>query len=238
MVSNANSNNHSPGNAISTWSWQKCIWAPPLLPKIKIFLWKCARNALPTRDNLQRRNITTNTSCLRCGESETLLHLLFHCPFAAEVWSLTPWSAPFDPQASVSFKENLAASSLRINLPPVGIVSNIFPWIVWCIWISRNQLFFEKKSSSPQEVLNRAITACKEWEGAQTNLHKSSPPKPLYPPHRKPHRILQCATQMLPGNRIIKLLALHGSSPITEGLKSPEDLVSAITSHHLSSRKP
>lgn len=131
MVSYVNSNNHTSGNAVSTWNWQKCIWTPPLLPKIKIFLWKCARNALPTRDNLQRRNITTDISCLRCGENETLLHLLFHCPFAAEVWSLTPWSGPWDSQTSVSFKENLAASSLRINLPPIGIVSNIFPWIAW-----------------------------------------------------------------------------------------------------------
>ena len=68
-----------------TWNWEKNIWCPPLLPKIKFFLWKCARNALLTRDDLQRRNITTDASCLRCGEQETLLHLLFHCLFAVEI---------------------------------------------------------------------------------------------------------------------------------------------------------
>lgn len=40
-------------------------------------MWKFARNVLPTRDNLLRRNIPSRSSCMRCGEPETLIHLMF-----------------------------------------------------------------------------------------------------------------------------------------------------------------
>lgn len=40
-------------------------------------MWKCARNVLPTKDNLLRRNIPSRSSCMRCGEPETLIHLMF-----------------------------------------------------------------------------------------------------------------------------------------------------------------
>ena len=69
------------------WSWKKHIWNPPLLPKLKFFLWKIATNSLPTGANLQTRGLLTNTGCPRCGEVETINHILFHCAFAKEVWT-------------------------------------------------------------------------------------------------------------------------------------------------------
>lgn len=64
MDNNTQGNRIDTGTVNSTWNWKKSIWSPPLLPKLKIFLWKCARNALPTKDNLVRRNVTTDSSCL------------------------------------------------------------------------------------------------------------------------------------------------------------------------------
>lgn len=42
-------------NADGEWNWKKFIWTPKLLPKIKLFLWKCAMNNLPTGDNLRKK---------------------------------------------------------------------------------------------------------------------------------------------------------------------------------------
>ncbi|KAG5392035.1 hypothetical protein IGI04_021998 [Brassica rapa subsp. trilocularis] len=80
-------------------------------------------------------------------------------------------------------QDELQSSSRRINLPPVGITSNIFPWICWGLWLSRNQLVFESKNLTQQQVINRAIVSCKEWESAQLTL-----PKPIItkPPPRMP----------------------------------------------------
>lgn len=44
------------------WDWKKYIWNPDLLPKIKLFLWKCAQNGLPTGENLQRRGVLDNVN--------------------------------------------------------------------------------------------------------------------------------------------------------------------------------
>lgn len=135
-------------NEPDEWSWNKHIWSPKLLPKIKMFMWKIAQNALPTIENLQKRGMQITTSCCRCGEPETTLHLLFQCNFAKEVWALGPWSVTFIPSYRVSFKSALIASRSWSNLSPYGFTRNAFPWICWFIWTSRNQLLFEKKPST------------------------------------------------------------------------------------------
>ena len=65
--------------------WIKLIWNSPLSPKLKLFLWKVGNNALPTGANLQTRGMLSNTLCTRCGDQESIEHILFHCPFAKEV---------------------------------------------------------------------------------------------------------------------------------------------------------
>ena len=67
------------------WDWNKHIWSPHLLPKLKMFLWKVGQNALPTIENLQKQGVQITTNCCRCGEPETTLHLLFHCDIARKV---------------------------------------------------------------------------------------------------------------------------------------------------------
>lgn len=101
-----------------TWNWQKLIWSPPLLPKIKMFLWKCAQNALSTGANLQKRGLLNNTVCIRCGAIETLKHIFFDCTFATEVWNLCPWCLLSDWSDIDSFQAALQASVTKINLPP------------------------------------------------------------------------------------------------------------------------
>lgn len=39
------------------WNWQKYVWSPKLLPKVKMFIWRCALNNLPTRENLRKRGL-------------------------------------------------------------------------------------------------------------------------------------------------------------------------------------
>jgi len=53
-------------------------------------------NALPTGLNLQTRRVLVNTNCLRCGEPESISHILFDCNFAKEVWKLDPWQNTVD----------------------------------------------------------------------------------------------------------------------------------------------
>lgn len=92
-------------------------------------------------------------------------------------------------------KEELASSRSRIILSPVGIISNLFPWIVWNIWISRNHLFFEKKATSPHEVIIKATTACKEWECAQNKqIIPAQQKNPYLPPPQPLADTVMCYT--------------------------------------------
>ena len=74
-----NSPSHPP---VAHLDWKKLVWTPRLSPKLKMFLWKILHGALPTGENLQKRNLLANTVCATCGEHETTMHLFLHCRFA------------------------------------------------------------------------------------------------------------------------------------------------------------
>ncbi|XP_009127063.3 uncharacterized protein LOC103851935 [Brassica rapa] len=150
-----------------TWNWKKHVWNPPLLPKLKHFLWRIAKKALPTGENLQRRGINANVMCCRCGEAETLPHIFFHCAFAKEVWKLAPLASEVDTSLWTAFKPTLQASYSWKVLPPYGFTSNPMPWICWFLWISRNNLIFQNRATTPQEIILKSVKAIREWESAQ-----------------------------------------------------------------------
>jgi hypothetical protein len=45
-------------------------------------------NKILTRDNLAKRREVTNRSCLFCSKSETILHLLYECCVARNLWGV------------------------------------------------------------------------------------------------------------------------------------------------------
>lgn len=60
------------------------------------------------------------------------------------------------------------------NHEKVGIGPGSFSsWIVWNMWIARNQLFFQKREFMPEETITKAITEAREWI-----LLQESPPNP------------------------------------------------------------
>lgn len=128
---------------LENWNWKKYFWNPPLLPKLKFFLWKVLHKAISTGDNLQKSGVLTNKLCPRCGNVETQDHLFFHCHFAQELWNLGPWITPFSPSLDATIANTLQASYHSKALPPYGIIGNAFPWICWYLWTSRNKLIYE-----------------------------------------------------------------------------------------------
>ena len=86
--------------------------------------------------------------------------------------------------AETTFKPSLCASYSWKILPPVGVVGNLFLWICWHLWISRNKLLFDNRSTTPQDILLQSICAMKEWEAASPNRPTTtliSPPIPHLP---------------------------------------------------------
>ncbi|CAN1163690.1 Putative ribonuclease H protein At1g65750 [Linum perenne] len=66
------------------WKW---LWQLDLPPKIKFFLWRVCRNALPTKVGLLSRRCGSSSVCLTCNaDNETLEHMLFHCTVSMAIW--------------------------------------------------------------------------------------------------------------------------------------------------------
>lgn len=157
------------------FNWTKEIWDIKSSPKTKFFLWKVMRGALPLGENLKARRINITAVCPFCGEDETSLHLFFNCRFAREIWDLAPFKTLLVGERIESFRTGLEASKLLSCLPPCGVNGGpLMPWILWAIWLARNQKIFKDRISSPMETLVHAISLAREWQSAQEVKSKPS----------------------------------------------------------------
>ncbi|KAL0414362.1 UNVERIFIED_CONTAM: hypothetical protein Sradi_1637900 [Sesamum radiatum] len=67
-------------------TWWRRVWQAKLPNKIKVFIWRVCRNALPTGMALARRLYGSAEPCPFClSYEEDVLHTLVHCPFARQL---------------------------------------------------------------------------------------------------------------------------------------------------------
>ena len=86
---------NSRGN---TWS---VIWKLIIPEKIKIFIWKAAKNLLSTAENLWERKIIQEVHCKRCGDGvENIWHALISCKAAKKVWQNSALASAFQDMRS------------------------------------------------------------------------------------------------------------------------------------------
>lgn len=158
----------SPSPPSSDVNWKKAVWDLKTAPKVKLFLWKALQGALPTGQQLLSRHLEIDEKCCRCGEPETILHLLFTCSFAQNVWQLAPLKTDFPSHLLEDVKSGLVRANAQVVLPPIGLGScPLFPWILWNLWKSRNQKLFNSRFFSVEETSLKALSDALEWQNAQ-----------------------------------------------------------------------
>ncbi|KAL9286275.1 putative reverse transcriptase zinc-binding domain-containing protein [Arabidopsis thaliana] len=110
----------------------------------------------------------TDKGCPRCGESEeTINHLLFYCPPSRQIWALSPipFSGNIFPRNSLFY--NFDFLFLRGREFGIGEdILELFPWILWYIWKSRNRFVFENFSEPPSETLTLTLHEAAVWKQA------------------------------------------------------------------------
>lgn len=127
-----------------------------------------------------------NPRCKRCGSSESINHLLFHCPFAREVWRVSPLDGSFEVSGLTDLRADWTDIHQQICLPPTGLTTTpLVPWIMWSLWKARNKYVFENFAGNPADSLSQAIVAAKEWSEAQARKEK----RPQGPPHETPPQV-------------------------------------------------
>lgn len=82
----------TPSEPVATQDWYASVWNVKASQKVKLFLWKSLHKALHVGEKFAIRNIPISSLCARCNAEETVAHVLFHCPYASQVWSLASTS--------------------------------------------------------------------------------------------------------------------------------------------------
>jgi hypothetical protein len=80
----ANAPEASSSNNHEIW---RAVWKIRAPQSVKNFLWRLARDILPTKSRLQRKGVCLDTICPLCFEAiENGDHLFMHCRFAQQTW--------------------------------------------------------------------------------------------------------------------------------------------------------
>lgn len=113
--------------------WKE-IWQLKVPPKIKNFLWRACRNALPTKQALMKRKITANSICERCKSAvEEAEHALWSCLELEVVWAdREVWCF----RSEVGFSD---VKELVSWLIAEGKPLELFAYTAWMVWNQRNK---------------------------------------------------------------------------------------------------
>jgi hypothetical protein len=69
-------------------AWAK-LWKTAVPAKIQIFLWRLARQSLPTRYVRNHRDMAPSPACSICGQEDSWRHSLIECNLARCLWAMT-----------------------------------------------------------------------------------------------------------------------------------------------------
>lgn len=139
--------------------WERVWRHKGLLLKFKLFIWKCALNAIPVQKAISRRIQFVSPLCQLCHEEdETVTHALFGCHFARAVWLASPLGIRSD-----MFQGGFMQI---VNMVRLTMGEHEFPKfmaVLLEIWRSRNGAMYgnEKKSiNACQELWKRVMEDC------------------------------------------------------------------------------
>ena len=133
--------------------------------KIKNFVWRSCKEALPTKANLYRQKITVDAICDRCKvRTEDCSHALFFCSNVQEVWAADQqwqWLSTLSGKTAGEIFNH----ALEEDKDPSLLV-----YTAWTLWNHRN------KCREPQYPLNQVLQFAKdrrkEFQTAQSTFPK------------------------------------------------------------------
>jgi hypothetical protein len=138
-----------PGSAATNPVW-KCLWQLKLPSKIKIFMWRALHGILPLKGILASRHVGTTSECPICQEDpEDIIHLLFKCPTAMELWESLGIQNYIDTSLGANQGSAILEDILKSNhtvLPGFNLgmkeVIVTCSWYLW--WIRRRRTHNEE----------------------------------------------------------------------------------------------
>jgi hypothetical protein len=170
------------------------LWKIKIPLKNKVFLWLLYREAILTKDNLVKRNWHGNEMCSFCNNHETIQHLFFECVLTKFIWRVIHLASGLPPPNNI---RHMFGGWVYVMNPKerqiflVGICV-----MLWAMWLSRNDVVFNKVSiSSSMHVIFQGTYWTKMWANFQKDQLKKT---------------LQSACQVIE-SLTMKIFTKHGS---------------------------
>src|SRR6266498_155983 len=110
--------------------------------KIKFFMWYLFKGVVLTKDNLARRQWRGSRQYCFCNLSESIQHLFFDCPLAKFIWRAIQVSFGISPPSGAQHMLSTWLRGVPKKLKLLILVGASS--ICWAIWLSRNDLVFDK----------------------------------------------------------------------------------------------
>ncbi|KAL2894294.1 hypothetical protein RDABS01_010203, partial [Bienertia sinuspersici] len=131
------------------------LWKSPMSQRWKQFCWRLVHNALPTKDNLVKRQIEVNPTGTFCGGTETSDHLFLNCDFTKRIWSSSVLGLriPSHPTLNISTWFKNMFIYLRRAKKDEHQSWPILVATAWPIRIHKNNIIFRKKKVDPKAIL-------------------------------------------------------------------------------------
>ncbi|XP_042958049.1 uncharacterized protein LOC122293560 [Carya illinoinensis] len=149
----------------------KLLWKLKVPNKVKMFLWRAAKDILPTRANLYRRKIIESPLCPICHSfPETTAHVLWSCRAAQDVWSHSSKRLQKCRTEEQPFHELLTDHlSLLPTKEHVELVLTATE-----LWHRRNKFIFESSFTCPLQISKIVSTMKSELEELNSQPQEQS----------------------------------------------------------------
>ena len=141
------------------------VWSKEIPIKVLGFVWKAAQGRIASADALLARGIQIgSTSCTRCGELEDANHILFNCPFTAQVrtkisnWCGISFSSCNNIISLVEFVNHWGRCPKKRKLLIMVVYG-----MLWRTWNFRNEKVFKNRSVSVSGVYDDIISTVFFW---------------------------------------------------------------------------
>ena len=146
--------------------WTK-IWKANVPNKIKVFPRKASKNALPTLDNLLHRRVIENATCNFCQrDEETILHALWGCGAAQDVWAGSV--VCFQKCGTVFHDFRKLVEEIMVKKTAEDV--DLFLVTCWQIWYQRNVVLRGGVLHHPSRLNRRTMDYLQEYCDALDHL--------------------------------------------------------------------
>ncbi|KAF7826008.1 vestitone reductase-like isoform X1 [Senna tora] len=148
------------------------IWKAKVQPKIRSFIWRLCKNAIPLKENLARRKLNVDNQCPMClKDSETSEHCFIYCDRARAIWfgSRFQWSNPNEANLPMLEWIENRISCLLENPDDAEKNCAYFFNLLWAMWKARNVFCFEGVLTDPISIIKSADIHTNEYLATHTS---------------------------------------------------------------------